>query len=224
MIDGAKMFITNAGTEITGCVTITARTGEDEISNFIVPNGTPGYDIGPPLKKMGWKSSDTRPLAFDGCRVPERQPARPARRGLAPVPRRSSTAGASRSPRSGSASRRAPSSSRSPTRSDAPAVRARRSRASRRSSSSSPTWPPRSGARAHLVYQRRLAQGPRPAVRARGLDGQALHGRAGAPRGRRGRADPRRLRLHGRVSRSRASTATPRSSRSARARTRSSAS
>ena len=70
MIDGSKMFITNAGTEISGCVTITARTGDDEISNFIVPNGAPGYDVGPPLKKMGWKSSDTRPLAFDDCRVP----------------------------------------------------------------------------------------------------------------------------------------------------------
>ena len=70
VIDGSKMFITNAGTEISGCVTITARTGEDEISNFIVPNGTAGYDVGPPLKKMGWKSSDTRPLAFSDCRVP----------------------------------------------------------------------------------------------------------------------------------------------------------
>ena len=70
VIDGSKMFITNAGTEISGCVTITARTGDDEISNFIVPNGTPGYDVGPPLKKMGWKSSDTRPLAFSGCRIP----------------------------------------------------------------------------------------------------------------------------------------------------------
>src|SRR5262249_48798781 len=41
VIDGAKQFITNAGTDISGCVTITARTGEDEISNLIVPNGTP---------------------------------------------------------------------------------------------------------------------------------------------------------------------------------------
>ena len=70
VIDGSKMFITNAGTEISGCVTITARTGPEEISNFIVPNGTPGYDVGPPLKKMGWKSSDTRPLSFAGCRIP----------------------------------------------------------------------------------------------------------------------------------------------------------
>ncbi|HET7506934.1 MAG TPA: acyl-CoA dehydrogenase family protein [Solirubrobacterales bacterium] len=71
VIDGAKMFITNAGTEISGCVTITARTGDDEISNFIVPNGSPGYDVGPPLKKMGWNASDTRPLTFTDCRVPE---------------------------------------------------------------------------------------------------------------------------------------------------------
>jgi short/branched chain acyl-CoA dehydrogenase len=70
-IDGAKQFITNAGTEISGCVTITARTGEDEISNLIVPAGTPGYEVGGPYRKMGWHASDTRPLAFDSARVPE---------------------------------------------------------------------------------------------------------------------------------------------------------
>src|SRR4051812_23587728 len=70
-IDGAKQFITNAGTDITGCVSITARTGEDEISNIIVPNGTPGYEIEAPYRKMGWNASDTRPLAFNECRVPE---------------------------------------------------------------------------------------------------------------------------------------------------------
>jgi alkylation response protein AidB-like acyl-CoA dehydrogenase len=71
VVDGAKMFITNAGTPVTACVTITARTGDDEVSNIVVFNGTDGYDVGPPLKKMGWKASDTRPLSFDGCRVPE---------------------------------------------------------------------------------------------------------------------------------------------------------
>jgi alkylation response protein AidB-like acyl-CoA dehydrogenase len=71
VIDGAKQFITNAGTDITGCVSITARTGEDEISNIIVPNGTPGYEIEAPYRKMGWNASDTRPLAFNDCRVPE---------------------------------------------------------------------------------------------------------------------------------------------------------
>ena len=71
VIDGAKQFITNAGTDISGCVTITARTGDDEISNILVPNGTPGYEIGAPYRKMGWNASDTRPLTFENCRVPE---------------------------------------------------------------------------------------------------------------------------------------------------------
>jgi short/branched chain acyl-CoA dehydrogenase len=98
-IDGAKQFITNAGTEISGMVCITAVTGgsEDaggatsgepsahpgqageqaapavprEISNIIVPNGTPGYEQGEPYRKMGWNASDTRPLSFADCRVPE---------------------------------------------------------------------------------------------------------------------------------------------------------
>src|SRR4051794_16156803 len=71
VIDGAKQFITNSGTDISGLVAITARTGEDEISNVIVPNGTPGYEPGEPYRKMGWNASDTRPLTFTGCRVPE---------------------------------------------------------------------------------------------------------------------------------------------------------
>ncbi len=71
VIDGAKQFITNAGTDISGLVTITALTGENEISNLLVPNGTPGYGQGEPYRKMGWHASDTRPLTFDDCRVPE---------------------------------------------------------------------------------------------------------------------------------------------------------
>ena len=71
VIDGSKMFITNAGTEISALVTITARTGPEEISNIVVENGTAGYTQSEPLKKMGWKSSDTRELSFQGCRVPE---------------------------------------------------------------------------------------------------------------------------------------------------------
>jgi short/branched chain acyl-CoA dehydrogenase len=71
VIDGAKMFITNAGTDITACVTITALTGDGEISNIIVPNGTPGYVISAPMEKLGWKASDTRELSFHGARVPE---------------------------------------------------------------------------------------------------------------------------------------------------------
>jgi alkylation response protein AidB-like acyl-CoA dehydrogenase len=71
VVDGAKQFITNAGTDISGIVCITARTGEQEISNIVVPNGTPGYEQGEPYRKMGWNASDTRPLTFSDCRVPE---------------------------------------------------------------------------------------------------------------------------------------------------------
>jgi short-chain 2-methylacyl-CoA dehydrogenase len=71
VVDGSKIFITNAGTDISACVTITARTGDDEISNIIVPTGTPGYEISAPMEKMGWNASDTRELSFQGCAVPE---------------------------------------------------------------------------------------------------------------------------------------------------------
>jgi alkylation response protein AidB-like acyl-CoA dehydrogenase len=71
VVDGAKIFITNAGTDITACVTITALTGDGEISNLIVPNGTPGYTISAPMQKLGWRASDTRELSFQGARVPE---------------------------------------------------------------------------------------------------------------------------------------------------------
>jgi alkylation response protein AidB-like acyl-CoA dehydrogenase len=76
VIDGAKQFITNAGTDISGVVCITAVTGEQdggarEISNVIVANGTPGYEQGEPYRKMGWNASDTRPLSFSDCRVPQ---------------------------------------------------------------------------------------------------------------------------------------------------------
>ena len=71
IVNGSKIFITNAGTDISGCVTITAATGENEISNIIVPNGTPGYEISAPMKKLGWHASDTRELSFRDCAVPE---------------------------------------------------------------------------------------------------------------------------------------------------------
>jgi short-chain 2-methylacyl-CoA dehydrogenase len=71
VINGSKMFITNAGTDITSCVTITALTGDDEVSNIIVPNGVPGYEIAAPMEKLGWRASDTRELSFRDVRVPE---------------------------------------------------------------------------------------------------------------------------------------------------------
>jgi alkylation response protein AidB-like acyl-CoA dehydrogenase len=72
VINGAKQFITNAGTDISGMVVITAVTGaKREISNILIANGTPGYEQGKPYRKMGWNASDTRPLTFTDCRVPE---------------------------------------------------------------------------------------------------------------------------------------------------------
>ena len=71
VINGSKIFITNAGTDISACVTITAVTGEDEVSNLIVANGTKGYEISPPMRKLGWHASDTRELSFRDCAVPD---------------------------------------------------------------------------------------------------------------------------------------------------------
>jgi short-chain 2-methylacyl-CoA dehydrogenase len=74
IINGAKQFITNAGTEISAGVTITAvtgRSGDDaEISAFLVPMGTPGYHVLESYRKLGWHSSDTHPLSFENCEVP----------------------------------------------------------------------------------------------------------------------------------------------------------
>ena len=71
VINGSKLYITNAGTDITWGVTLTARTGDDEISNIVVENGTAGYTISAPMKKLGWRASDTRELSFEDCAVPE---------------------------------------------------------------------------------------------------------------------------------------------------------
>jgi alkylation response protein AidB-like acyl-CoA dehydrogenase len=75
VINGTKAFITNAGTTITGLVTVTAVTGQNpdgskEISAIIVPAGTPGFTVGKKYSKVGWSASDTRELSFVDCRVP----------------------------------------------------------------------------------------------------------------------------------------------------------
>jgi butyryl-CoA dehydrogenase len=70
LLNGEKAFITNSGTEITSLVTVTARTGPGEISTVIVPAGTPGFEVQPPYRKMGWHASDTHGLTFTDCRVP----------------------------------------------------------------------------------------------------------------------------------------------------------
>jgi butyryl-CoA dehydrogenase len=75
VINGSKQFITNSGSEITSLVTVTARTGERdgkaEISTIIVPSGTQGFTAEKAYDKLGWHASDTHPLTFQDCRVPE---------------------------------------------------------------------------------------------------------------------------------------------------------
>jgi len=75
LVNGSKVFITNAGTDLSSLVTITAVTGEHdgapEISNLVVENGTAGYGLSQPLRKLGWHASDTRILSFTDCSVPE---------------------------------------------------------------------------------------------------------------------------------------------------------
>jgi alkylation response protein AidB-like acyl-CoA dehydrogenase len=70
VINGSKAFITNSGTAITSVVTVTARTGEQEISAILVPAGTPGFVVEPAYDKLGWHISDTHGLSFQDCRVP----------------------------------------------------------------------------------------------------------------------------------------------------------
>jgi short/branched chain acyl-CoA dehydrogenase len=70
VLNGEKAFITNSGTELTSLVTVTARTGPGEISALIVPAGTPGFEVQPPYRKMGWHASDTHGLTFTDCRIP----------------------------------------------------------------------------------------------------------------------------------------------------------
>ena len=70
VINGSKAFITNSGTDITSVITVTALTGEREISAIMIPAGTPGLRVAKPYSKVGWCSSDTHELFFDDVRVP----------------------------------------------------------------------------------------------------------------------------------------------------------
>jgi butyryl-CoA dehydrogenase len=76
VINGAKQFITNCGTDISAGVTVTAVTGKSngsrpEISALMIPTGTPGYQVQGSYRKLGWHSSDTHPLSFEDCAVPQ---------------------------------------------------------------------------------------------------------------------------------------------------------
>ena len=70
VINGGKVFITNAGTDLTSVVTVTALTGDDEMTSIIVPTDTPGFSVAPPYRKVGWHGSDTREVILQDVRVP----------------------------------------------------------------------------------------------------------------------------------------------------------
>ena len=147
VINGAKQFITNSGTDISGCVTITAVTGASnghkEISNIIVPNGTPGLRGRRALPQDGLERLRHAAAVVRGLPRARGEPARPARRRLQAVPAHPRRRAHRRRRRWASASRRARSTRRSPTRRSARRS-ASRSRSSRRSRPSSPTCRPRS--------------------------------------------------------------------------------
>ena len=191
------MFITNAGTDITWGVTLTARTGEGEISNIVVPNGTPGYEISAPMKKLGWKASDTRELSFRDCAVPEGNLLGPRGQGFQQFLEildggRISVAAMGVGLAQG-------------------AYDLAYAYAQEREQFGKPIsrfqavqfkladMATEIEAGRALDDQGGVAEGPGPAVRARGRDGEALHRRALEPRRELGAPDPRRLRLHGRV-------------------------
>jgi alkylation response protein AidB-like acyl-CoA dehydrogenase len=75
VIDGSKVFSTNAGTPLHGVTTVVAVTDPDKgpkgLSTFAVPVGTPGFSIGKPGRKIGWRIAPSCELFFDGCRVPK---------------------------------------------------------------------------------------------------------------------------------------------------------
>ena len=176
IVNGSKIFITNAGTDITACVTITARTGEDEISNIVVPNGTPGYTISPPMHKLGWRASDTRELSFENCAVPEENLLGPRGEGFQQF-----LADPRRRPHLGRGDGRRPRAGRV-----RPRVRVRAgARAVRQADREVPgrAVPARrhgdgDRGRPRARLQGGVAQGRGPRLRARGGDGEALHRRA----------------------------------------------
>jgi short/branched chain acyl-CoA dehydrogenase len=91
VVDGAKAFITNSGTDITSVVTVTARTGtttdgRPEISRDHDPLGHAGFTVEAPYDKLGWHISDTHGLTFEGCRVPGGEPPRQRGARLQAVP------------------------------------------------------------------------------------------------------------------------------------------
>ena len=194
-MNGSKLFITNAGTDITWGVTLTARTGDDEISNIVVENGTPGYAISAPMKKLGWRASDTRELSFEDCAVPEENLLGPRGEGFRQFLEildggRISVAAMGVGLAQGAYDLAfAYAQEREQFGKPIASFQAIRFQLADMATEIE-------AGRALVLKAAWLKDQGRP-VRARGGHGEAVHGRALEPRRERGAPDPRRLRLHG---------------------------
>jgi alkylation response protein AidB-like acyl-CoA dehydrogenase len=75
VVNGSKIFISNAGTRISDGLVVMAVTGDKKngrkaISSFIMPSGTPGYELGQSFNKMAWHGMDNRELVFNDVKLP----------------------------------------------------------------------------------------------------------------------------------------------------------
>lgn len=76
ILNGSKIFISNAGTSISDGTVVMAVTGSrpdgrNLISSFILPTGTPGYELGQSFDKMAWHGMDNRELIFNDVHLPD---------------------------------------------------------------------------------------------------------------------------------------------------------
>ncbi|HYG91235.1 MAG TPA: acyl-CoA dehydrogenase family protein [Azospirillum sp.] len=76
ILNGNKIFISNAGTKISDGLVVMAVTGAKDngrkaLSCFIVPRDAPGFELGQSFTKMAWHGMDNRELVFNDCRIPE---------------------------------------------------------------------------------------------------------------------------------------------------------
>lgn len=76
VLNGSKVFSTNAGTPLHGLSTVIAVTDPDKgakgLSTFVVPVGTSGFRVGAARRKVGWRIAPSVELFLDDCRIPKR--------------------------------------------------------------------------------------------------------------------------------------------------------
>lgn len=69
VLNGTKFWITNG--PIADVCIVYAKTGDKDITAFLVEKDTPGFSVGKKLRKMGMRGSPTGELIFEDCVVPE---------------------------------------------------------------------------------------------------------------------------------------------------------